>query len=83
MRSASAWRCSVETLGVSRSAAVSSALTRVGAYRGTICGIDRADYLLRRIRGEAEPLHAEAAAVHGQMCDIARKRAVTATASAA
>lgn len=50
---------------------LSSALTRTEAYRMTICGIEREDYLLRRIRGESEPLHAEAAALREQMRDVA------------
>ena len=39
---------------------LSSALTRVSSYRMTICNIEREDYLLRRIRGEEEPLLTEA-----------------------
>ncbi|HKR15844.1 hypothetical protein [Rhizorhapis sp.] len=39
---------------------LSSALTRVAGYRMTICTIEREDYLLRRIRGEEEPLLTEA-----------------------
>ena len=39
---------------------LSSALTRTGNYRMTICAVDRADYLLRRIRDEPEPLVVEA-----------------------
>jgi hypothetical protein len=36
---------------------LSSALTRTASYQMTICTIKRADYLLRRIRGEPDPLH--------------------------
>jgi len=50
---------------------LSSALTRTANYRMTICGIDRADYLLRRIRGEADPLHEEAAALKTRMTEVA------------
>ena len=39
----------------------------------TICGIEHADYLLRRIRGEAEPMHMEAVAAKGHMREIARR----------
>lgn len=39
---------------------LSSALTRVAGFRQTICSIERQDYLLRRIRGEEEPLLAKA-----------------------
>lgn len=39
---------------------LSSALTRVAGFRQTICAIEHEDYLLRRIRGEEEPLLLEA-----------------------
>lgn len=39
---------------------LSSALTKVAGYRMTICSIAREDYLLRRLRGEEEPLQVEA-----------------------
>jgi hypothetical protein len=39
---------------------LSSALTRTANYQMTICGIKHADYLLRRIRDERDPLHAQA-----------------------
>ena len=39
---------------------LSSALTRVAGYRMTICAVEREDYLLRRIRGDEEPLLLEA-----------------------
>ncbi|WP_175619420.1 restriction endonuclease [Bradyrhizobium sp. 2S1] len=39
---------------------LSSALTSTGNYQMTICSIRRADYLLRRIRAEADPLRQEA-----------------------
>ena len=39
---------------------LSSALTRVAGYRMTICTVDPEDYLLRRIRGQEEPLLIEA-----------------------
>lgn len=39
---------------------LSSALTRVAGYRMTICTVEREDYLLRRIRGDEEPLLLEA-----------------------
>lgn len=50
---------------------LSSALTKTANYRMTICEIEHADYLLRRIRGEAEPIHLEAQALRGQMRDVA------------
>ena len=39
---------------------LSSALTRTASYQMTICAIRHADYLLRRIRDERDPLHAQA-----------------------
>lgn len=50
---------------------LSSALTRTANYRMTICAVDRTDYLLRRIRGEEDPVHAEAAALKGRMREVA------------
>ncbi|WP_363830499.1 restriction endonuclease [Sphingobium sp. LMC3-1-1.1] len=46
---------------------LSSALTRVAGYRMTICAVEREDYLLRRIRGEEEPLVTEMRALRSQM----------------
>ena len=40
--------------------ALSSLLTQVAAYRGTICKVGAKDYLLRRINGIEEPLIARA-----------------------
>lgn len=49
---------------------LSTALTRTANYRMTICGIEREDYLLRRIRGEDDPLHAQARVLKQQMLAI-------------
>ena len=46
---------------------LSSALTRVAGYRMTICTIEREDYLLRRIRGEDEPLVVEMRELRSQL----------------
>src|SRR6266436_3037255 len=46
---------------------LSSALTRTAGYQMTICAIEREDYLLRRIRGEGDPLHARATALRVEM----------------
>lgn len=35
---------------------LSTRLTRVAAYRQTLCEVDAAEYLLRRLRGEEEPM---------------------------
>jgi hypothetical protein len=49
---------------------LSSALTRTASYQMTICAIKQVDYLLRRIRDEPDPLHAQATAVRGEMREI-------------
>jgi len=50
---------------------LSSALTRTAGYRMTLCSVQREDYLLRRIQGLSEPLHAEANAAITQMRKLA------------
>jgi hypothetical protein len=50
---------------------LSSALTRTANYRMTICSIEREAYLLRRIRGEPDPLHARATALKGDIRTVA------------
>src|SRR5260221_655211 len=49
---------------------LSSALTRTASYQMTICAIKHAEYLLRRIRDERDPLHAQATALKVEMCEI-------------
>ncbi len=49
---------------------LSSALTRTAGYQMTICAIEHADYLLRRIRDEPDPLHAQATALKVEMRKI-------------
>jgi hypothetical protein len=49
----------------------SLALTRVAGFRQTICTIERQDYLLRRIRGEDEPLLAKAREVRSELEKVA------------
>jgi hypothetical protein len=49
---------------------LSSALTRTAGYQMTICAIEHADYLLRRIRDERDPLHAQATALKVEMREI-------------
>ena len=46
---------------------LSSALTRVAGFRQTLCTIERQDYLLRRIRGEEEPLLAKARGLRAEL----------------
>jgi hypothetical protein len=50
---------------------LSSALLRTASYQMTICAVAREDYLKRRIRGEMDPLHAEAAALKPKLVDLA------------
>lgn len=52
---------------------LSSVLTKTANYRRTICDVPAAAYLLRRIRGEPNPVHEEALAVKARMQDIARR----------
>jgi len=49
---------------------LSSALTRVASYRMTICAVEREDYLLRRIRGDEEPLLLEARRLQAELESI-------------
>jgi Restriction endonuclease len=49
---------------------LSSALTRTASYQMTICAIKHADYLLRRIRDEPDPVHALATALRSEMREI-------------
>ena len=48
-----------------------SALTRTSSYQMTICTIKQADHLLRRIRGERDPLHVEAMTLRLRLRELA------------
>lgn len=50
---------------------LSTRLTRIAGYQRTICGIAEIAYLLRRIRGESEPLVERAIAARAAMENIA------------
>lgn len=50
------WRCTSLSGKPLTSRSLSSALTSTANYQMTICAVRQADYLLRRIRGEDEPL---------------------------
>lgn len=52
---------------------LSSALLRTASYRMTICKVAHEAYLLRRIRGEADPLHTAAVALQAQQEALAVK----------
>ena len=49
---------------------LSSALTSTASYQMTICAIKHADYLLRRIRDEPDPVHVQASALRSEMREI-------------
>jgi hypothetical protein len=49
---------------------LSSALTSTASYQMTICAVKHADYLLRRIRDERDPVHAQATALRAEMREI-------------
>ncbi|MEE4185177.1 MAG: hypothetical protein V2J12_05375, partial [Gammaproteobacteria bacterium] len=54
------WRCGNIHGEPLRQLELSSQLTQVAAYRQTLCRIKAADYLVRKINGETEPLVAQA-----------------------
>ena len=49
---------------------LSSARTSTASYQMTICAIKHADYLLRRIRDQPDPVHAQATALRSEMREI-------------
>lgn len=51
-------------------ASLSSALTKVSSYQRTICSTAQADYLLRRIRGEVDPLVVRARALKSETASV-------------
>jgi hypothetical protein len=53
-----------------RTDALSTKLTKVGAYRRTICNVSAKDYLLRRINGLEEPMAAKSAAARTSVLDV-------------
>ncbi|WP_375764357.1 restriction endonuclease [Bradyrhizobium sp. Pha-3] len=59
-RTRGGWRCTSLSGKALTSRSLSSALTSTANYQMTICAVRQADYLLRRIRGEAEPLRVKA-----------------------
>jgi hypothetical protein len=70
-RTIDGWRRHCVTGESLETATLSSALTRVAGYRMTICRIDREDYLLRRIRGEPDPLHTAANTAKAALFEVA------------
>jgi hypothetical protein len=53
-----------------RTDSLSTRLTKVGAYRRTICAVEAQDYLLRRINGVEEPIIVKSAAARNTMIDV-------------
>jgi hypothetical protein len=51
------------------SRSLSSSLTKVANYRATICSVKPVEYLLRRIRGDFDPLHQQADKLRGSMLE--------------
>jgi hypothetical protein len=56
-----------------RATALSTKLTKVAAFRRTVCKVEASAYLLRKLRGEVDPLAAEAEAAQRAMEDVAAK----------
>ncbi|MCP1853270.1 MULTISPECIES: restriction endonuclease [unclassified Bradyrhizobium] len=66
-RTRGGWRCTSLSGEPLTSRSLSSALTSTANYQMTICAVRHADYLLRRIRGEREPLRAKADVLLAEM----------------
>lgn len=61
------WRKTDELGRDLRENALSTRLTKVGAYRQTLCRVEAEGYLLRKIAGEEEPIVAKALAVRADL----------------
>jgi hypothetical protein len=72
-RAIGGWQCTSLTGEPLKLLAMSTSLTKVARYQATICSIEREDYLLRRIRGEPEPLVLEAVSVRDHQELVASK----------
>jgi hypothetical protein len=70
-RAIGGWRNSSLTGLPLATRSLSSALTRTANFRMTICAVERRDYLLRRIRGESDPLQQKALELKAQLNDVA------------
>lgn len=69
-RSIGGWR-NTDVHGVPlRMDALSTKLTKVGAYRRTICAVAAQDYLLRRINGVEEPIAAKSTAARAAIIEV-------------
>lgn len=65
------WRNTSLTGSLLTERSVSSALSSIASYQRTICAVREAEYLLRRIRGEDEPLRLKANQLLGEMTTTA------------
>lgn len=63
------WRDASLTGGVLRKSSLNGALTKVAAYRGSICRVEALDYLVRKINGEEIPEVAAANALRRRLLD--------------
>lgn len=72
-RVAGGWRRDSLTGAPLTTRSLSSALLRTASYRMTVCRVAHEDYLLRRIRGEVDPLHNEALGLQQQQQDLAAR----------
>ncbi|MDP3495657.1 MAG: restriction endonuclease [Hyphomonadaceae bacterium] len=72
-RVATPWRCTNIRGDVLALRNFSTRLTKTAGFRGTICNIDEAPYLLRRINAESEPLADEAATLQNQLVAMAER----------
>ncbi|MEZ5656105.1 MAG: hypothetical protein R3E04_09500 [Sphingobium sp.] len=70
-RTLDGWHCQDVKGTPLRLQSLSSALTKVGGFRRTTCPIDQRDYLLRKVRGEEEPLVLEARELGMKLDDLA------------
>jgi hypothetical protein len=72
-RTVAPWRCTDIADDQLNVRDLSTKLTQLAAFRGTLCKVSQLDYLVRRINGEAEPLVAEATALRAELVAIARR----------
>ena len=69
-RTLDGWHCHDVKGAPLRLQSLSSALTKVGAYRRTTCAVEQQEYLLRKVRGEEEPLVIEARELGTRLDDL-------------
>jgi hypothetical protein len=67
------WRCTDIGGACLAMARLSTRLTKVAAYRATICKVEEEDYLLRKINAEPDPLIAAASRAQAELEAIAQR----------